>query len=153
MALNTLTSAAFLLSALGVSILTVLAQEEFVSGQVKIETETQHALISIVQNDTRLREGFRLTCLAERLRVRFSIRDAMNANTRLIPGFIRATFHDCIPAVKSKPESGCNGSLRFALELAVAGNARLSPVIDELRRILGTDSCVSYADAIQIGTD
>lgn len=77
----------------------------------------------------------------------------MNSNTRLIPGFIRATFHDCITVTPDKPDSGCNGSLRLTEEITNPNNARLSLVTNELEGILASTTCVSFADAIQIGVE
>lgn len=63
--------------------------------------------------------------------------------------FIRAGFHDCVATTPRKPDSGCNGSLRF--ELQNPNNVRLVSGVNKI--VSTTDElapCVSYADAFML---
>lgn len=65
---------------------------------------------------------------------------------------VRAAFHDCITATKSRRGSGCNGSLRLREELIHPQNSAFFELRAFLAPIL-KDTCVSWADAFQIGTE
>lgn len=81
-----------------------------------------------------------------------SLISQMQSNPSLIPVFIRAAFHDCVPATSTKPGSGCNGSLQF--ELDDPANNRLDPFVPAVQSARSSSTltnCVSVADSIQIG--
>lgn len=73
-------------------------------------------------------------------------RKIVKDNTALRAAYIRAGFHDCVSTTPRKPDSGCNGSLRF--ELGNINNVRL---VDAVNSIVSTTDrvapCVPYADA------
>ncbi|KAI0565940.1 Peroxidase [Gracilaria domingensis] len=98
----------------------------------------------------------RQTCLNSETEQSF--RDTLDSKLRrekaLIPGFVRAAFHDCITATASNSNSGCNESLRLRAELRNSDNARLRRTINAIRDTRReSGACISFADGIQIGTE
>lgn len=93
---------------------------------------------------SRCKQHFRL---AENL-----IERELSKQLDLAAGFIRASFHDCFTVTDEKKDSGCNGSLRLREELAGPKNNGLDKVMKFLEPILRA-SCISTADAIQIGVE
>lgn len=90
-------------------------------------------------------------CRRRELRnLRRELEDKVRSTRGLAANFLRAGFHDCITATRSKPGSGCNGSLRF--ELQERGNGRLNLAIDTLRPLV-EKSCIGWADAIMLAVE
>lgn len=73
----------------------------------------------------------------------------INQDPRLIAGFVRAAFHDCITATANIPNSGCNGSLRLRAELNNNNNRRLRSPVQTIEDVVGS-YCMSVADGIQL---
>ncbi|PXF41012.1 L-ascorbate peroxidase 5, peroxisomal [Gracilariopsis chorda] len=95
-------------------------------------------------------------CFSSHQKIREVIKKGMKDDPDLIPAFSRAAFHDCITATSSKPNSGCNGSLRLEEEITNMNNDRLQPPLDFLRQHLPTiahKKCASFADGIQLGAE
>lgn len=90
-------------------------------------------------------------CARVRGQVRADITSAMVTDNLLIPKFVRAAFHDCITATSDIADSGCNGSLRLDSEINDPNSAQIEDAITLLDTVLAGQTCVSYADAIQIG--
>lgn len=71
------------------------------------------------------------------------------SDANLQAGYVRGGFHDCAPAVKEKPKSGCNGSLRS--EGNVFANSRLVATIESVTSKRNEMApCVSYADSFML---
>lgn len=78
-----------------------------------------------------------------------SFRVLTTNNPSLLAGFIRAGFHDCATTTRSKPNSGCNGSLRE--EGTARPNARLEPSIATVTaKVDEIAPCVTYADGFML---
>lgn len=77
----------------------------------------------------------------------------LQKDIRFAAAFIRASFHDCFTVTKKKKDSGCNGSLRLRLELAGSKNARLDKLAKMVELSIVRKTCISFADAIQIGVE
>jgi len=85
-------------------------------------------------------------------RVRIAIKRGILSDKANAAVLLRAGFHDCFTATPYKADSGCNGSLRLREELRNPINSGFDSLRPFLAPIL-KGTCVSWADAFQMGTE